>query len=168
MSVNTNDIQSVMNRIEKLERQNRRLRGAGIVAILACGAAVLMGQAPATQPARPAAPRVLDAERIILRDLAGGVKATLLNMPGDMGVFEIRGEEGRARSALKVTPGGDALLELSDKNGFVRAVLAVSADGNGTFELKDKDGKTTFKAPEGAARPAPPTAPATAPAPAPK
>ncbi len=160
------DVQTVVARIEKLERQNLRLRRIGMVAVLACGAALIMGQAKEPAPARQP-PRMVEGERIVLKDPAGAIKATLLSMPGDACEFRLLGEEGRERAKLRVVPGGDSGLELADKNGFVRASLAVSVDGVGTLELKDKDGNVAFKAPSpgAAAKPAETPAPTTAPAP---
>ena len=40
-----NELESVLKRLEKLEQQNRRLKKAGVAALLACAGALSMGQA---------------------------------------------------------------------------------------------------------------------------
>jgi len=61
------DVQLILERVAKLEAQNRRLRG-GIIAILAAiSAGILMGQA-----APP--PRVIEAQRFVLKDSDGSVR----------------------------------------------------------------------------------------------
>jgi hypothetical protein len=63
-------MQAVLERLEKLERQNRRLKQVAVVGLALVGTLVLMGQA--TQK-----PRTVEADEFILRWPDGEVAATL-------------------------------------------------------------------------------------------
>lgn len=43
--ISSTDLRTVVERLERIERQNRRLKRAGITVVLALGAILLMGQA---------------------------------------------------------------------------------------------------------------------------
>ena len=45
MVTKTSDLASVLERVEKLERQNRKLKSTGLIALIAIGGLLLMGQA---------------------------------------------------------------------------------------------------------------------------
>ncbi len=69
MNTATSDPQSLVARIERLEKQNRFFKGGGLAVLLSVAALVLMGQA------RPN--RTVEAEKFTLRDSRGQVRATL-------------------------------------------------------------------------------------------
>ena len=53
MTSQTPDMQNVLERLEKLGKQNRRLKRAGLLALTAVGALLLMGQAtPKSRPSK--------------------------------------------------------------------------------------------------------------------
>ncbi len=81
----TPDLRSLVKRLEKVERQNRRLKQAGVMALIAVGVILLMGQATPKN-------RTVEAQAFILRDA-----------------------EGVVRAELKMTPGGSSLLLKSSK-----------------------------------------------------
>ncbi len=60
MSSPTPDWTAVVERLEKLERQNRRMKQAGAVALVLAAAVLLIGQAPRT--------RIVEANEFILKD----------------------------------------------------------------------------------------------------
>jgi hypothetical protein len=98
-------MQDVLARLEKLEKQSRRLKRAGALALATVGALVLMGQAPQ--------PRTLEAERFVIRDQQGRVRA-------ELGLYEApRTPLGRLSPAVK----------LFDDRGNSRAVLAAYPQG---------------------------------------
>ena len=112
MSIETQDLCAVLERLVKVEKKNRRLKQAG-VAILVIGAAcMLIGQAS------PKA-RTIEAERFMLLDRNG-------KMRGGFGTFE----------------DGETSLSLFDLNEKERAALVLDAAGNPTFRLGGKDGET--------------------------
>ena len=61
---------NLLERLEKLERENRRMKQLGVVGLLALGGVLLMGQ---TKP-KPKAPKVVQAQRFELVDATGGAQ----------------------------------------------------------------------------------------------
>ena len=119
----------VTQRPDRLERENRRLKGIGAVVLVGLAAMVLMGQ---DTPGKVA--MVVEAEKFVLVDA-----------------------EGRTRAILGAYGAGHGLV-LYDPNGQVRAILGhaeLKAARTGVVEqrpvsslvLIDKDGKVIWKAP---------------------
>ena len=69
MPEQTIELSGIIARLERVEKENRRLKGVGIVLLLGVCAVVLMGQAQAG--------RTVEAERFILRDQDGKMRAEL-------------------------------------------------------------------------------------------
>ena len=63
------NLEIMSGRLEKLERQNRRMKQAGAVVLLFAGALLLMGQAPPR--------RMVEANEFVLKDGNGRVRAIL-------------------------------------------------------------------------------------------
>jgi len=102
-------IEELSARMEKVERANRRMKAAGIAALVLVAAGVAMGQA-----ATP--PKVIQAER-----------------------FEAVDMNGNARGVLESGPGGNAHLALCDGLGKVRFEVSRIADDAPTLVLRDRD-----------------------------
>ncbi len=66
----SDELRAVMARVEKLERQNRLMKIAGLVLITLGGAAVLLGQAAPNR-------NVVDAHEVLIRDKEGNVRIRL-------------------------------------------------------------------------------------------
>ena len=105
---------SLDHRLDCLERENRRLKRAGVAALAVIAAVALMGQATAGKVAK-----VIEAEKFILRD-AGGT----------------------ARARLETLSFGKVQLVLFDKDKKPQSILGVGSDGPGLI-LGGKEG-TTF------------------------
>ncbi len=108
------NMQAIGDRIERLERENRRLKLTGIAALVLMLAVVLMGQA---QPSR-----TLEANRIIVRDSAGRPRITL-GTPASSGAAV-----GMKRN--------DPAIWMTDEKGTDRMILTM--DG---IKLADERGK---------------------------
>jgi len=65
-------METLAGRLDKVERENRWLKRAGVVALAVIAAVVLMGQATATKVAK-----VVEAEEFVLRDASGTVRSRL-------------------------------------------------------------------------------------------
>jgi len=113
---------NIKQRLEKLERQNRRMKLAGVGALVIAAAFLLMGQAsgPRTLPE-------VRANSFVLVDAQGRQRATLsmdMNEPG----LALRDASGAIRAMLANSPQGPT-LGLLDANGKAAATLAVLSDG---------------------------------------
>lgn len=168
MEPGTSEWTLVMNRLEKLEKQNRRMKQIGALALILVVSVLLMGQAVPK--------KTVDANEFILKDTNGNVRGKFdLNALGPELV--LLDEKGDARAALLVSSvlddarlllnkgkeGGAALspnglhfcesplkcrasftdapsLQLYDPQGKVQAALGVTTDGPG-LALTDANGK---------------------------
>lgn len=70
MTSDTPELQTIVRRLGKLEVENRRLKRAGVTVLAALSAVVLMGQAAPS-------PRVVEAQRFVLKDADGKVRGWL-------------------------------------------------------------------------------------------
>jgi hypothetical protein len=108
------DSREVQHRLDRLERQNRRLERALLVAMAAVGALVFLGL---TGPQKgDASAQTVEAQKIILRDSRGRIRASL-------GASEAGGE-----------------LVLYDADGDARVQLFTESDGSG-LKFFDHAGK---------------------------
>jgi hypothetical protein len=154
---------TLARRIERLERAERRWRTVAATAVLGVAAVVLMGQKPA--------PRIVEAERFILRDAAGRVRAELAveseqsvalrfrdpdTMPrlsigteNGASVLVLNEQGGKVRAGLVTLPHGAPALTLYDPNGKNRAELALTREGAPALTILDRDGFLAWKTPNG-------------------
>ena len=70
MTQHTNETQAILNRLEKVEAEYRRLKICGVTAAIVIAAFVLMGQASTP-------PKVIEAERFVLKDSSGNIRGWL-------------------------------------------------------------------------------------------
>lgn len=137
------------NRLGRLERENRRLKHLGVgllvgmvaVGLLAVVAVVRLGQAGSEKRAK-----VVEAEKIVLRDASGKIRAELgLSADGSPRLDFFDRDEKR-RAGLFLVPDG-ARLYLADKTGTLQAALAMSGDSPSVLQLLDKAGTVRWRAP---------------------
>lgn len=91
MTLETPDLQAIAERLERLEKQNRRFKHAAILLLVVASAILLMGQAAPKQ--------TVEANRFLLRDSYGKIRAELGFLQGQvpsLRVFDATGEEGAA------------------------------------------------------------------------
>ena len=159
MTQGTLTLSAVAGRLEKLERQNRRLKYAGAAALLLVSAVLLMGQAapvPETIEARTFI--VLDAHgtpRAILTAAESGGGLSLHDPDGNVRALLISSEEGTVltlfdadgteRVMLEATEGGSGLY-LRDANENLRVGLAL-IEAEPALGLFDRQGNIVFSAP---------------------
>src|SRR5262249_25740471 len=131
---------SVTQRLDRLERENRRLKGIGAVvlvglaAVAGLAADVLMGQAGKVA-------KVVEAEKLALLDGSGRERAALLFINGVPG-FTLSDKDGDVRMRLSLHEDGSPALGLIDKNGAQRASLSITANGERvTLGFGDTAGK---------------------------
>jgi len=117
-------------RLDRLERENRRLKLVGGLALLGMAALTVMGQTAPTSVAN-----TLEAERFVLRDGAGNVRATLGLRPDGTAALALADDTQQDRAVLSVTAPGQAAVDFSDRAGHLRAGLGVRADGSALLTL---------------------------------
>jgi len=114
-------IETLARRLDRVERENRRMKMVGAVALAVIVAVVLMGQA-ASKLAPPGKPgKIVGAEQFIVHDARGGVRAELGTLPNGTVrlVLYDRGNPGETRVILSAGPDRSPALSFSDKAGKV-------------------------------------------------
>ena len=145
---------NVEQRLEQLERANRRMKRLGAFVLLTAAIVLLSGQAngKALPDLEVRSLTLKDKEgktRATLSVLAHGASLNLFDKGGKMRVWlstmadgsvalALLDKDGTTRMALGVAAKGPALA-FSDKEGKVRVGLSVDADG-AVLRLADKDG----------------------------
>ena len=167
----TPELQTVIDRLELVERQNGSLRLLSLLALLVALGAIAVSflvsnRPPDTQRARYS---VVEANRFLLRDLegrtAGGmevsrggtIRLVLGRTPQATGSaflevqengvahLTLRGADGGVRAALL---GGSApSVSLSPQGQRSSAALVTLGDGSGSLFLTDAMGRTRFRVP---------------------
>ena len=118
-------------RLERLERQNRRLKLGVLGVLVLMGSLVLMGAA--------APPKVVEAEKFVLRDDQGRERA-VLDTSADRSGFRLYDAAGKKRTAIEL---GE--ISLYNENETQRINLGVERvdEGNGAaMGVLDAKGKT--------------------------
>jgi hypothetical protein len=115
------EMDDLVARVEKLERQNRRWRRGAAAILLVAGSLVLMAQAKASS-----SPKVLQAVAFELVDKTGKVIATLDGRGGPSLVrFDITDGAGKDRLSL-VASGDGTLVRLADAAEHTASLLVGS------------------------------------------
>ena len=119
MESGTPELAAVMNRLERLEKQNRRMKQVGAVALVLIGSVLLMGQV--------APYRTVEANRFMLKDAFGRTRAELdinglsfydqsgrdlasLNLGRDSSIFVLRDRHRRSFAEFDVGESGTHLV----------------------------------------------------------
>lgn len=139
--MNGHMVDTLVVRLERLERENRRLRRAGAVA-LAGVALVLMGQTTSGEVAK-----VVEATQFVLRDSKGDTRAVLALGPDGSVGLGLSDEAGTARAWLSLGPQGSPSFALFDRAARPRATLRLWPDGVPRLALNDKEGNVIWSAP---------------------
>ncbi len=127
---------SVLERLEKLERQNRGLKRAGLIVMVLAAATLLIGQA--------ALQWKVEAQSFVLKDENGKVRAEL-GMAGHGPLLALYDEDGAQRAVFGIAERGPGLFFL-DSTQRRRAAFGVVGKGP-VLILFDEDGKTIFSKP---------------------
>jgi hypothetical protein len=140
----TSPTADVTQRLDRLERENRRLKRIGGVVLVTLAAVVLMGQATPGKVAK-----VVEAEKFVLRDRAGQLRATLA-ADANVATFALYGSKEQLRAAISVSRDVSD-LSLWDGEGRTSAFLATGL-GGGLLEIasSSKSEATLMVHPDGA------------------
>jgi hypothetical protein len=136
-------LETLTRRLDRLEGENRWLKGLTLMLLLAVAAVGLMGQ---TAPHRPL--RALEAEEFVLRDSRGQVRASLgTTLNPSATILEIHNENGKPRTRLIVAGDGTSSLEVLDSSDRIRVLLGVRDSGMPRLWLGNETGKIVWRAP---------------------
>ncbi len=126
--MNETSLDVLTQRLDRLERENRRLKRTRALVLVVVGALTLMGQ---TAPSN----KVIEAERFVLRDGMGKMRAELaLDSAGGSRLYFFD-EPGKPRVALLWDKVGGPRLDFIDENGGRRSSLQ-----EGLLAVGDVDG----------------------------
>ena len=131
---NSNDISFLAQRVQKLERQNRFFKLAGVLALLAVASAFFIAARPAN---------VVTAERFVVQDTSGKTIATLgPDVDGLPGLSIKDTVTGKERSWLGLwNKGQEVSLGFYDQNAKERSRLGILANGITRLNIDDENGK---------------------------
>lgn len=155
MKIKDLDAPSLGRRLEKLERVHRRIKFLVGLVLMALGGLLLMGQR--------SSPRVIEAERFVLRDSLGATRATLMSVQdGSVGLtlfdrfgvpltvlvlyadgsssLTFRNTQGKNLLMLSSGAVGGPRVRLCDQTGQPRLVLSLGTGNTPSFELLDARG----------------------------
>ena len=135
MTSPTDDMQTLMKRIDELESRHRWFRRFGLLAFLGIGVTLLMGQAGSR-----IVPEVIEAQRFVVKDASGKSIAALGADRDSAPLLVLMNADGRLAAALDVTAQRKPTLTLYDRDGKSRVVLAVDSDGSPALAMNDKTG----------------------------
>ena len=136
-------LDTMRNRLDRLERESRRLKRVTLVVGLGAAAALVMGQ---TAPHRSI--RTLDAEEFVLRDSRGQIRASLGTTQGPTAtILQIQGDNGKPRTRITVSGDGTSSLEFMDSGDRVRLLLGIRDNGLPRIWLGNEAGKIIWRAP---------------------
>jgi hypothetical protein len=133
-------IEAMAQRLERLERENRRWRRAGIVVALALAALPMIAGA-----SRDDRTTVLEAQRLILKGQDGKVYAELGVLTNkargtEFPQLSLYDQRGKTRVELAVGPNGFPELRFRDEDQRTRCSLAMLPDGLTQLGFHQKDG----------------------------
>ena len=131
MNLETSIAGALERRIEKVERENRRLKIAALIAVLGLGGAFSLGAA-----ANP--PQKLEADKIVLRDAEGKTRIVLGIDEEGPGIAFLDAK-GKLRMNLGLAKEGPA-LDLLDAAEHPRATLLLTEDQGPILNFVDKKG----------------------------
>jgi hypothetical protein len=127
-------LEEVVKRIEGLERQVRRWRRAAVALMLSAVALMTLGAAVPRG-------RVVEAQKFVLKDAAGRVRAELGPSDNDKSIaLRFKDAAGSPRLVLGVED-ESSLLVLHDKTGRPRVGLVTLAQGAPGFTFYDTTGR---------------------------
>jgi hypothetical protein len=139
MTPQTPDMRAVLERLEKIEKQNRWLKRTVAVATTVVGAIALMGPSAPRPETRiiTGKPDVIYAHKFGLTDEAGRIRAALA-MSAEGPTLTLFSDHGVARATLVASADGPR-LQLADAKGFTRTALYVAEVSTGRASKLPKE-----------------------------
>jgi hypothetical protein len=117
------DLTPLLNRLDRLERQNRWLKGLGLALLLIVGAGVLMGAA------EPASDKTISTEKLVLRD-GNGKPRIMLATDKDQNGIVFYDANGRQNCTFVLQRDG-AVLRFLEEDGRLSSGISCERGGIG-------------------------------------
>src|SRR5712691_2469647 len=141
------DLGAVLERLERIEKENRKLKRAGAGVLVLLGAVFLMGQSY-VQHARAedadddsAGARRVEAQSFVVRDAKGNIRAFFGMRPdGTMGL-DLSDASGALHASLGLSDDGAPSLDLGDGALRNRISLSLASDGAPQLLMRDEEGE---------------------------
>ena len=124
----------IIKRLERLERENRRLKGLGLAALVL---ATALGGIYAARPV----PQKIIAHEFDVIDASGTARAKMGVGPSGLSYVEAIGVKGQAASMI-ADPSSVTEVMLTNKKGIALANMTLDPLGGPRFELNDSEGAT--------------------------
>jgi hypothetical protein len=131
MISNTPELQTMVERLDKVEEQNRRIKRGSVTVFVALSALVLMGQAVPS-------PRVVEAQKFVLKDADGNVRGWMgvIGKGSELTLGNVNRQPGMT---LMVSPDSSDLHFFGSRKGGMTlgvnsgdpALSMIDAEGNG-------------------------------------
>jgi hypothetical protein len=134
LTSHASELAGVVSRLNRIEKQNVRLRAVGFIILFLAVAGLLMGQALPRS-------RVVEAEAFILKDGQGKTRARLSLRNGFSPGLELYDKDGNVRAILGMDPDSSSGLLFFDEEQKPRASLGLNMDGPRLW-FADKSNKT--------------------------
>ena len=131
MTTETQDFETLLERLDKLERQNQRVKRASLLGLAAAAGIALMAQTPNAG--------TIEAKRINFRDSNGNVRMDL-KMSGDLPGIWLNDAHGSPQ-AIFSTLGDEPSLVLIDKQEKPRVIVAMTG-GEPHIGIADAQGRS--------------------------
>ncbi len=126
------ELEALADRVERLEQENQWLKRLGVLTLVGLAALAIFG----TNLIGPA--RQVEAERFVVKDQHGQVRASLGILPDGQPALKIQDELGRDQVALRALTERSSSLEFTD-GGKLRAALSSSSSGAANLNLFARD-----------------------------
>ncbi len=138
--MNEQTMENLVQRMDQLGRENRRLRWFYAATVLVITAILVMGQAPSRS-------KIIEAEQFVLRDRSGTYRGGLGVWDDGSTGLSLTNISGKQRAFLKLLRDGSPMLVLKYKNA--RASLVLVPDGTPNLYLEHNNARILLTFPEG-------------------
>lgn len=130
-------METVLTRLDAVERANRRMKIVGAVVLVLVGAGLLMAQA---KPGK----RVVEAEKFVLKGEDGKTRGQWLVNPRGVMKLMLQDKDETPRGEWNVELNGTTRLFLHGKAGTPQVVLVAHQSGMSSVSLFDQNGPRGF------------------------
>ena len=120
----------LVERLDRLERENRRLKVLGTIAVALLAAVITMGQA--------SRPQMVDAESFVVRDQTGAARVVLRTRSDGAGEISLIDQSGKSR--VVIDSGGSSSGFTITDGLWPRVMLWVTDDGRAGSQVIGSDG----------------------------